>query len=495
MTISRAVPASRLARVTSAPHSLLIVAALTVAAAPQRAGVRRPPARTARRPPRPGPLTFDEAKAEGKQVDWGPELRHHRPGKVAVPERLRAAVRRTLEGRRQRRRHRPRRHRRHHHRRPLPGPARPPPAGVLQEHRERREPGQRTRDHAAVRRLLLRALRALRPHGQAGHRQGERRARRRRRRQGRRDQGRHRDPRVRVVRRAGPDHRVRRRARGARRAVRRRLRDRGAAVVPRLARPLRVADDRVARAGERTLGRVRRQAARGAQGHARGRPRVCGPSGACSASCTTTTTRAPSPRASSTSSNASPAYKVKPAVTVPYALDLSTAQQDATNVIAKLKSSGVTSVILAGDPVFPTFLTKEATAQGYFPEWVVLGYAYTDTAVFGRQYDQKQWAHAFGVSLLPARTTDALDELGNLITWQTGQPARGEDVPRAGAGAAPLLHRRAPRRPAPHRADVPRRHCSASRRRPPRHPPACTSRGDVTASGRASTTPAATTPP
>ena len=51
--------------------------------------------------------------------------------------------------------------------------------------------------------------------------------------------------------------------------------------------------------------------------------------------------------------------------------------------------------------MFPTFLTKEATAQGYFPEWVVLGYAYTDTAVFGRQYDQKQWAHAFGVSLLP----------------------------------------------------------------------------------------------
>ena len=91
-------------------------------------------------------------------------------------------------------------------------------------------------------------------------------------------------------------------------------------------------------------------------------------------------------------------------------------------MIAKLKSAGVTSVILAGDPVFPTFLTKEATAQDYFPEWVVLGYAFTDTAVFGRQYDQEQWAHAFGVSLLPARTADDVDELGNLITWQTGHP-------------------------------------------------------------------------
>ncbi len=115
-------------------------------------------------------------------------------------------------------------------------------------------------------------------------------------------------------------------------------------------------------------------------------------------------------------------YHVKPAATVPYALDITTAQQDARNVIAKLKSAGVTSVILAGDPVFPTFLTKEATAQQYFPEWVVLGYAFTDTAVFGRQYDQQQWAHAFGVSLLPARTTDDVDELGNLITWQTGHP-------------------------------------------------------------------------
>jgi hypothetical protein len=115
-------------------------------------------------------------------------------------------------------------------------------------------------------------------------------------------------------------------------------------------------------------------------------------------------------------------YGVKPAVTIPYSLDLTTAQQDARTIIAKLKSNGVTSVVLAGDPVFPSILTKESTAQGYFPEWVVLGYAFTDTSVFGRTYDQQQWAHAFGVSLLPARTTDDVDELANLITWQTGQP-------------------------------------------------------------------------
>jgi hypothetical protein len=115
-------------------------------------------------------------------------------------------------------------------------------------------------------------------------------------------------------------------------------------------------------------------------------------------------------------------YGVKTATTVPYTLDLGTAQEDARLVITKLQTAGVTSVLLAADPVFPTFLTKEATNQGYFPEWIVLGYAFTDTAVFGRQYDQKQWAHAFGVSLLPARTADDIDEFASILEWQTGQP-------------------------------------------------------------------------
>ena len=115
-------------------------------------------------------------------------------------------------------------------------------------------------------------------------------------------------------------------------------------------------------------------------------------------------------------------YRVKTATTVPYSLDLATAQEDARLVVTKLQTSGVTTVLLAADPVFPTFLTREATNQGYFPEWVVLGYAFTDTAVFGRQYDQQQWAHAFGVSLLPTRTADDVDEFATILEWQTGEP-------------------------------------------------------------------------
>ena len=74
-------------------------------------------------------------------------------------------------------------------------------------------------------------------------------------------------------------------------------------------------------------------------------------------------------------------------------------------------------------------------------------------------------------------------------------PARGEDVPRARAGAAGVLHRRAPRRA---RSSPPSPSPPASAGSRPHRPPrrrACTCRGVATASGRASTSPAATTPP
>ena len=106
---------------------------------------------------------------------------------------------------------------------------------------------------------------------------------------------------------------------------------------------------------------------------------------------------------------------------IPYQLDLSKAQENARNMIAKLKAGKVTTVVFAGDPVTPVSLTQEATAQSYFPEWVVLGAAYTDTSLFGRTYDQKQWAHAFGVSTLPAPVVPTADQLYKVLVWQTGK--------------------------------------------------------------------------
>ena len=88
-------------------------------------------------------------------------------------------------------------------------------------------------------------------------------------------------------------------------------------------------------------------------------------------------------------------------------------------LIARLKASGVTSVIFSGDPVAPQALTRAATGQHWFPEWIITGSTLTDTAAFGRSFDQRQWAHAFGVSFGAARTgiTGAIP----LYKWWTGQ--------------------------------------------------------------------------
>ncbi|HXW38629.1 MAG TPA: hypothetical protein VEJ44_02960, partial [Acidimicrobiales bacterium] len=88
-------------------------------------------------------------------------------------------------------------------------------------------------------------------------------------------------------------------------------------------------------------------------------------------------------------------------VTYASPIDLET---QAPALIAKLKAAGVTSVIFSGDPVAPQTLTAAATAQDYFPEWIISGSVLTDTAAFARTYDQRQWAHAFGISFGGART-------------------------------------------------------------------------------------------
>ncbi len=112
---------------------------------------------------------------------------------------------------------------------------------------------------------------------------------------------------------------------------------------------------------------------------------------------------------------------------IAYQLDPTTIQATATQVITKLKAAGVTTVVFSGDPVAPRDFTKEATAQEYFPEWVVSASTLVDVTAFARTYDQEQWKHAFGVTQLAARTPT--DQIGSFFyyKWFTGQdpPADG----------------------------------------------------------------------
>ncbi len=120
---------------------------------------------------------------------------------------------------------------------------------------------------------------------------------------------------------------------------------------------------------------------------------------------------------------------VELAVRIPYALDPFTIQETASNAIAKLKDAGVTSVIFSSDPIAPRDFTREATAQEYFPEWVLADGFLSDTNAFARTYDQQQWAHAFGLTSLAAPVSAENGGSFHKYTWFHGEePAANDEI-------------------------------------------------------------------
>jgi hypothetical protein len=112
---------------------------------------------------------------------------------------------------------------------------------------------------------------------------------------------------------------------------------------------------------------------------------------------------------------------------ISYLGDLATAQEQSRVIIARLKDRDITSVIFAGDPIAPAFLTQEATNQNYRPEWIITGSALTDTSLFARTYDQSQWQHAFGVSMLAARAPNTVLDPWRLYEWHHGEGPPADD--------------------------------------------------------------------
>lgn len=98
----------------------------------------------------------------------------------------------------------------------------------------------------------------------------------------------------------------------------------------------------------------------------------------------------------------------------------------AREILARMKSKGITTILYSGDPLAPQTLTENATAQDYYPEWVITGTALVDTSIFGRTYDQAQWQHAFGPSNLFARVSPSVAGSVFLYNWFYGEepPAR-----------------------------------------------------------------------
>jgi hypothetical protein len=115
-----------------------------------------------------------------------------------------------------------------------------------------------------------------------------------------------------------------------------------------------------------------------------------------------------------------------------YPLDPGRASELATNAITRMKTSGVTTVLVQADPILLPAFTSEATKQNWFPEWVLGGAPFIDTTTFARTFDQRQWAHAFGISYFPPQVAEDINPPVSLYQWYFGEKPPVE-------GTIPLL--------------------------------------------------------
>jgi hypothetical protein len=99
-------------------------------------------------------------------------------------------------------------------------------------------------------------------------------------------------------------------------------------------------------------------------------------------------------------------YKTDPGPKYDYILDVSRFADEAAKAVVQFKAAGVTSLILACDPISVIFLTQAAETQQWGPEWILIGVAAQDTDLFGRLYNQNRVdGHMFGISQLGDITT------------------------------------------------------------------------------------------
>jgi hypothetical protein len=108
------------------------------------------------------------------------------------------------------------------------------------------------------------------------------------------------------------------------------------------------------------------------------------------------------------------------ATDIEFTLDLARAQENARTIITQLKEAGVTTVLYTGDPLTPASLTTEATAQGYFPEWILGSSVLMDTTLFARGTDPQQWRNGFGIALPGGRGERSTNGAFRIWDWAYG---------------------------------------------------------------------------
>jgi hypothetical protein len=113
--------------------------------------------------------------------------------------------------------------------------------------------------------------------------------------------------------------------------------------------------------------------------------------------------------------------------------------EQARTTVARMKGKGVTSIIAAADFLYLAIITKEATNQQWFPEWVTTGLLGQDIDLFAKTFDQVQWRHAFGAGSLYAGTDVPAPQF-HFQKWYWGEDWDGTQETGLGADEAAVLY-------------------------------------------------------
>ena len=177
-----------------------------------------------------------------------------------------------------------------------------------------------------------------------------------------------------------------------------------------------------------------------------------------------------------------------------YLFDPTQAADIATTAIARMKEAGVTSIIISTDPLIPANITKEATAQNYFPEWIIGPSVLADTTHL------RPYLRPGAVDARPRPRAHRGPGRAGALRLVPGvrvvlrRAAGGEHAGRARARARAPGPGHPPRRSEPHARELRARHVPLAALRHGAHrPPGLVGRGRVAATSTA--TPATTPPP
>ncbi len=112
---------------------------------------------------------------------------------------------------------------------------------------------------------------------------------------------------------------------------------------------------------------------------------------------------------------------------ISYRIDLVTMSNQAANLVPRLKSQGVTTILCGCDPIFPIFISGTANRERYYPEFVS-GY---EQDFIGQLWDPTFQRQSFGISPLGPNNSQAAQDTYGYAAFKSiskDEPANSVDA-------------------------------------------------------------------